>query len=227
MIKREFDARYLNSVANDPAVRGGSRIKEDIDMTPMAQDYRNLILTYEGGGFLVLWKGNGVYEVHTMALKGGRGCVLRDAIKDALEYMFFRTDCERLITVAYKDNPASVALSDAFFERRGSTELLNYYELRYSNWVQQCKTAKDAGHQFHAGVETNHEEDDTHDYHVGGAIQLIQNGNTLKAIKLYNEWAVMSGYEQAILVNAFPLIVHIGDMKVIYQDNKLGEIICQ
>lgn len=224
-MKRDFNADFLNQLLNDRSIIRGSRLEGVTDLSLLVKD-TNVILTYEEGAFLVINKGASTYEVHTMALKEGRGKVLRENIAKAMEYMFFNTDCVRLITSAFKDNPASVALSKEYFRLKGENEEAYYYELRYGDWITDCDIARDEGERFHEQVEVNHSKDDTHDSNVGGAILLLKNGNVGKGVTLYNEWAKMSGYELITVLNVTPLIMQIGEMKVIYHNQVLEEI-CQ
>lgn len=224
--KREFSAEYLNQIANDPSVSYGAKLTGIADLSSLVADLRNVIITFNGGALLGLYKGDFTYEVHTMASKDGRGPILREAIKEALEYMFIQTACDRLITTAYKDNKAAVVLSEHYFQRRGETEETFYYELSYQSWVEKSGLARDAGAAFHGAVETNLAEDAIHDAHVGGAMLLLKAGNPAKAIRMYNGWAVMSGYEQIFVLNALPLIASLGNMKLIYHNQKLEQIQC-
>jgi len=111
MVKRDFDAAFINSVINDPAVRGGAKVIEDVDLSEFIKDTNNIVLTYEYGGF-VLIKRDDSYELHTQALKKGRGKMLRDALKEMFTYMFAR--CDKITSMTCLDNPASTALSRKF-----------------------------------------------------------------------------------------------------------------
>jgi len=41
MIKREFDATFINSVANHPSVREGAKVQGFTDIQDLINDYRN------------------------------------------------------------------------------------------------------------------------------------------------------------------------------------------
>lgn len=224
MIKREFNADFINYVANDPSVKGGAKVNGVADLSSAVSDLRNVLITFEHGGFLLINKSSAVYEVHTMALKQGRGPMLREAIKEMLDYLFMQTDCERLVTVAYKDNPSAMRLSDEFMELRGETGSYCYYDLAYHDWVMTSQACRERGHLFHESVETNHEEDSTHDFHVGGALRMVEYGNVSKAKKLYNEWAVMSGYAPCQILNVSPLILGVGDMRLVIHNHTIEVI---
>ena len=152
--------------------------------------------------------------------------MLRDAIDCALEYMFYVTDCERLITVAMKDNKPSVMLSEAYFIRKGESDKFYYYDLTYSDWIVKSEKARSLGEAFHDTVETNHSEDDRHDQFVGGSIEILKNGNIPKAVKMYNNWAVMSNYEPINVLSINPLVASMGKMMITYEKGKLEEILC-
>lgn len=224
-MKRVFNADFINQLLTDRSIIKGAKLEGISDLSQLVTT-NNVVLTYESGAFLLINKGAAVYEVHTMALKEGRGNVLRENIVLAMEYMFFQTDCERLITTAYKDNSASVALSEEYFHPKGQNEDAYYYELNYTDWITRCDLASDEGEKFHEQVTVNHPQDHTHDFHVGGAILLLKNGNVGKGVTLYNEWAKMSGYDVINILNVTPLIMQIGEMKLIYHNQVLEEI-CQ
>jgi len=226
-MKRVFDATYANSVMRHPSVMCGAMVTEDADLSEFVSNLNNVVLVYDGGAFAVENKGSGVYDVHTLALPEGRGKKLRENISKALRYMFVETDCERLITKAFKDNSSSVALSDAFFNRRGESKEFIYYEMPYSKWVESSAEAKCTGESFHGSIEANHDDDITHDHHAGGAILILQTGNYEKATRLYNEWAVMSGYEPIALLRINPLIASMGKDLFIYHNQTLEQILCQ
>jgi hypothetical protein len=225
LFRRDFNANFLNQVANDPAVKGGAKLEGITDLSHLVT-FDNVLLSYESGCFLLINKGGGTYEVHTLALKEGRGDVLRENIDLAMEYMFLQTDCVRLVTIAYKDNPASIALSERYFDNKGETKEYKYYELQYQSWIIKSHLAKDEGEKFNLSVKTNYAKDSLYDYHVGGAILLIKNGNIGKGAEMYNAWAVMSNYEQIAILSVAPLIMQIDHMTMIYQ-NKVLEEICQ
>lgn len=127
MLKREFDAEYLNEIVNDPAVRGG--IKNtlcDLDMSPMVDDIDNYVLTWDGGAFILIDKGEQVYELHTQAMKSGRGKKLREAADEMFEYMHGR--CDKITSMASKDNPAAKALAEEYMTLTHEDDEYYYYE---------------------------------------------------------------------------------------------------
>ena len=223
-LTRDFSPTFINKVLNDPAVRGGAKIEHTTDLTNLVKDIRNIVLKYEKGCFLLVWISDGVYDVHTLALKDGRGKMLRQAIEKAMEYMFFETECELLTTLAYKNNAPSVALSDSYFNRMSESEELITYNLTYHDWIIKSETARLEGERFHSQVDANHDDDKAHDCYVGGSILILKSGNVYKSTKLYNEWAETSGYEEISILNNSPLLLKIGDMML---NSDLEQISCQ
>ena len=63
-----------------------------------------------------------------------------------------------------------------------------------------------------------------HDGYVGACIRLAKAGNIEKAQYIYNDWAIMSGYELAAVVKKTPLLVSIGNIII-----EIGEevVLCQ
>jgi len=140
MLKRFFNAAYLNEVANHPSVRGGAKldlIDGPADFAALVENLDNILLCYDGGCFLLIKDGDD-YEIHTMALKEGRGQKLRDAVVEMLTYLFERTDCQNLKTMAYKTNAAAVKLSQEFMRKEREDDEMIYYTLPRSemaiNW---------------------------------------------------------------------------------------------
>lgn len=211
---RSFDYQFIESVITHPSVIKGARWKDGLTIQPVVENLNNYLLVNEFGGFIVVNQLPTVYECHTQFLPEGRGPQVRDAVKDAFDYMFINTDCERITTRAYKDNFASVKLSREFFTEEGETNEYFYYSLRYENWVKTDLNLS-AGQEFHELVKetTNHGDDKTHDYHVGAAVRMAKAGNYGKAQHLFNSWALMSGYEPLVILKTNPLLVQAGDLR--------------
>ncbi len=110
------DAAFLNRIVNDPSVFTGATMglaREPVDMTPLVMDERNLFLANEHGGFLLIDKGDGIYEIHTQFLPEGRGKSAIVAGRDAMKYMFVETSAKALMTFCPLDNPQSMFLARA------------------------------------------------------------------------------------------------------------------
>ncbi len=113
MIELSRDAWFLNYVLNDPSVFPWVSLGTEgpLDITPVLDNPRNLFLKADHGGFLLIDKGEGVYEIHTQFLPAGRGRGARTAAREAMRYMFTQTDCKMLVTHCPVDNKASAWLA--------------------------------------------------------------------------------------------------------------------
>lgn len=142
MIHESRDAAFLNHVMNHESVKGDVSLgyKGDLDASSLLSNPRNHFLATEFGGFLVLDNGNGVYEVHTQFLPGGRGKAAREAARESMEHMFLETDCMELITFCPTDNRKAInlAIYAGFTKRRQQTELGvsgHIYSITIKEWL--------------------------------------------------------------------------------------------
>ena len=73
-VSRCFDAPVINTVVNHPEVLPGLGLgMSDLDVTPIIDNPRNIILMGLFGGAMFVWTGPGVYEAHDFFLPEGRG----------------------------------------------------------------------------------------------------------------------------------------------------------
>lgn len=216
-MKRTFNADFINTVLNHPEVMEGAELKGFTDVAGTIADVNNVLLVNKYGGFIYIKIDAMTYEVHTQFLPEGRGAKAYHAAIESLRYMFINTDCVRVISKASPDNVGACQLAEKCLNLKGFNGQYNYYSLEYMDWVERDKENKRVGDDFHRMVEgkTNHSDDDTHDYHVGGALSIALAGNALKAQQVYNYWAIASGYEQVTINSFFPLIMTVGDMRLL------------
>lgn len=213
-MKRTYSADFINKILSHPAVKGGAKVLDGIDLSAFAESPENIFLVNDYGGFILLKVYPNTYEWHSQFLPEGRGPAVRECARESLDYVFTYTDAERLVTKAYKDNPASIKLAGEFMDQRGETPDYVYFDLLYSDWVLKEPKNLASGEAFHRMVDTNHDDDVTHDYYVGSAIRMCEAGNWKKGQFLYNQWAIMSGYECATLLNEQPPTFAIGSMTI-------------
>jgi len=218
MLKRSFDADFINAVLNDPTVSEGAEIKGIGDVAELVNDARNVLLTNEYGGFLYIQVAPQTYEVHTQFLEAGRGTKAYLAALESVRYMFIQTDCMRILSKARPENTGACQLAEKVLRYKGFNGTYGYYSLEYMEWVETDKVNKKRGVAFHVTVkeDANHDDDDVHDYHVGGAILLCEANNALKAQQVYNYWAIASGYEMVIIDSLNPLIMNVGSMRLAF-----------
>jgi hypothetical protein len=220
-MNRTFDPAFMNVVITSPSVRDGAEASITFDLSEIINNMDNVVLQNDHGGFVIIKKAPGTYEWHTAFLPSGRGEQVREACKEALRYMFINTDCVRVITKA-RTSPA-IKLAGEFMKERGSNLGYKYFSLLYEDWINTDEVVKKEGEIFHEMVEgkTNHDHDEVHDINVGAACLMVKSGNIDK-LYLYNEWAMMSGYEPVFIVKKLPLILKVGNMMLEFN----GELKC-
>jgi len=221
VLKRSFNAKFMNEVINHPSVRDGAQAKAGSDLSQLVLNRKNVLLQNDHGGFVIIEKMPGIYEWHTQFLPKGRGQQVREAVKEALRYMYIKTGCMKIITTA--NTPASIKLAKEFLTEKGETNGVKYFSGTYEDWVINDEEVKKEGKSFHemVGDNTDHGDDDIH---IGSACLMTKAGNIDKAQILYNQWAIMSGYSPIIIESAHPLILRIKNMILTLED---GGIKCQ
>ena len=125
MIALSRDVELLNRVINDPSVFPWVSLgmQGPFDMAPLLADERNLFFANEHGGFLLISKDHGIYDIHTQFLPQGRGrAALRDG-KEAMRHMFTQTLCKALMTFCPLENPPAATLARLVGMKRFKTEV--------------------------------------------------------------------------------------------------------
>lgn len=145
MIERTYDVAALNAIANHPDVYESVRgpIQGPLDLTGLVHD-QNIILKTDGGMFVFVKHGEGLYEVHTL-YPPGRGAAF--AAEQAARFMFVNTDCEAITTMVPQFNQAARRLTERMgFEyvttkgwwpvADGSESAIDHFQLTLKRWVQ-------------------------------------------------------------------------------------------
>lgn len=141
VLERSFATVAINSLANHPDVRPhiGGDPKLPVDLAEALDCDRNVWLSGEHGGFLLLWCAPGVFEVHTLIRPEGRGKWAIDAAREGIatmqrehgaRHIWTRVIPEqrnvRAFTIAAGMKPCG---QDVFDTYRGPT-IYNMYEWR-------------------------------------------------------------------------------------------------
>jgi len=233
-IRRVFDAAVINPIVNHPAVRPwvAAIPHGDIDLTDALADERNVLLMIDGGGIFFAQLFPGIYEAHTQFLPSVRGPAAMSATREAIHWMFTRTDAMEILTKVPQHNRAADLWARASggtldFERADAWQTeaglvsVRYYALRYADWVRKAAGLVEKGAWFHDHLEAEktrigsrnavHGDDPAHDRHVGAAVEMIMAGQVIKGVSLYNRWAAFAGYVPIGVVSFDPLTIDIGE----------------
>lgn len=244
MIRRTFDPAFLNSVANHPEVRPWVGPGTDpIDLTATITNADNFALVTDGGGFVLHCHEPGIYEVHSQFLPEGRQHT-RKAMQAGFDYMFTRTDCEKIVSQVPDNNRAAQALAKAarfrtmFHRQDGLLGPTQYVGLTIDEWAQDNADLEADGEWFHDTLEAAkkdygssrpvHAHDPAHERAVGAAVRMFKAGNAQKAIGFYNRWARLAGYEPIYLISTQPLVINVIDAIVgLNKDNEMEVLLCR
>lgn len=113
-IIRCFDASAVNALINHPAIQPGLNLgMGDLDVTPLIDNPRNVILLGQHGGAMFVWCGPGIYDAHDFFLPEGRGKWAMKASLTMLAMMFDGHGAEMIWAQTPVENRAC-----RFFNRR-------------------------------------------------------------------------------------------------------------
>lgn len=241
-VERTFDAEVFNEIANHPEVRPWLGGEGELDLTDTIADAGNFALLGEGGGFLLLLRDQGIYEVHSLFLPSARRYTL-GRMRAGLAFMFCRTDAFRLVTQVPDNHPAAAALArkGGFrpWFRREETSLgpSEFMVIDLDDWVQGDASLTADGQWFHERLEAaklaagsalpTHPDDDAHDRAVGAAVRMMRAGNAGKGIGVYNRWAICAGYAQITPISYHPLTIDVVDAVVALDGGDLRVLQCR
>lgn len=246
-IDRTLDAGRLNPVANHPDVRPWLGGEGPLDLTPLVSNPQNLAYATDAGGFLAVALGDGHYEAHSLFLPDGRRDTVR-AVRAALDHFFAASDGLELTTKAPEGNRGAAALAqlagftdlctlalpwpDAHVTRptRVLTLSIDTWALRSAQalahgvWLHEAMAAGQAqagsAHQPHA-------DDPVHHRFTGAATLIVRAGQPAKAVRFYNRWAAVIGFQPMTLLQRFPVILDLGGMVVEHRGHEMEILSCQ
>lgn len=230
-ISQSRDLGLFNSLANDPSIY--DKVKDDtspevgqFSLASAMGNPENVFLrvnardelaespTVIAGGFCFVYRGYGIYEVHTMLLPKFRGKFAIIAGRLVMEWMFTRTNALTLTSFARADCPeAEVFATLSGFKKDGvrpwrksiggAPMETTYLSLTIREWIRQSwPWFSPRGEHFHLQLFAQlggplHAEDSNHDGIVGMALSMLVGGQPAKAEIFYNEWAACAGYMPA------------------------------
>jgi hypothetical protein len=241
---RTFDPAPFNRIANDPDVKEwvGGEPDSVLDFTSLVLNINNVCLLTEdeNGGYILENIGNGHYIAHTLALKTARGKPMASLLIEGFHYLFIATDCRQVSTSVPDGNVAAkrwaefagfreVYRREQCFSLHGKMVGESFMTLTWLDWVSKAPKVKAAGEEFHAFVEgieahPNHPEDDIHDRVAGATLLACREGNTAKAIALYNDWAKLARYLPVTILSLFPPTLNMGETVIQLYDRSLRVI---
>jgi len=235
MIERIFDGERINRIVNDPSVYPWVRgiCEGPLDLGPLLRDSRHVCLMDEFGGCLFTQQQPGIYEAHTQILPQGRGAWAMRMVREALHYIFTRTDAVEIWTRCPKGNLGARALARAIGGREemivsqgwvqdGKIIPATIYSLTIQEWMKTAPDLVEVGRWFHRRIEEElrflgfeepfHEDDENHNRFVGASVEMVRGGQPHKAAIFYNRVAAMDGKLPIRVVSLDPVVIDIGQV---------------
>lgn len=228
MIVRATDAAFMNEVLNHPHVYPWVKGAKTgpLDISEVIARKEHVVLVGEYGGVIFIKLDIGLYEAHTAVLPKHRGQWTIQLGRDALDYMFCRTDAVEIVTKCPHGNLAASAGARAIravcdFTTRPMWPLgsrivpIDVYAVRIQDWIKRADQMIAEGQHVHEwlvahGIPVDHGDDETHDRYVGATWEMIRHGFIAKGLHFYYRWAVMSGYRPILLIGENPVRLDIG-----------------
>lgn len=247
-VERQFAAERVNRIANDPEVRpwlGGSGA---LDLSAQVANSVNVLLMNDDGGVFFEGLEPGLYEAHTLFLPQGRGPKAIQAVRDALRWMFTKSDAVEIVTKIPDGNKGALGLVRAIHgERRfhrekaivvdGADRGVDYYALPIMSWAGKADELGASGHWFHEKLERAksategaaplHDDDEAHDRYVGATVEMIAAGQVAKGLAFYGRWAKIAGYGPITAIAVNPLVLDIGDAILAVRDDDFTVLLCR
>lgn len=249
-IERLTTATRVNEVVNHeevyPWVHG--TVVGPLDLTPVVQDPRNVVLWGEQGGAVFIGLQPSIYEIHVQVLPNGRGRWALEMTQAVLRWMFTKTDAMEIVTRVPKGNIGAKVLAHKVgftkeFDRPDGWVMdhksvpVGVWSLQLQKWMATAPGLDKAGQKFHdmlvveygkmGKVESLHPEDPNHDRYVGAAVEMIHGGQPFKAMVFYNRWAKLSGYQEISLLKTEPVIIDIAESILMFKNDEIRVVACQ
>lgn len=231
-IVREFDATHINQIINHPDIRPwmGDGGIDKLNLQPVLDNEKNILLMGEHGGCLFTYIFPGVYEVHTQILPEGRGEWAVRLVHTIAHWLFTRTDAYEVLTRVPREHKGARQLADQIYFKfeftpempcvcNGKSMPVDVYSMRIQDWILKAPFVVERGMWFHKRAKEEsekiglsqwvHEGDENHHRYVGAAVEMVMSGQTEKSLFFYNRWAVISRHTPAYVVSLEDRVIKI------------------
>ena len=250
MVERQFDAAWLNQLANDPDifpwVHGA--VVGPMDCAPIAADPRNLILAGEHGAIVMKPVAPGIYDVHTTVLKTGRGKWAVAFSQACAHWAFTKSDAVELGTRVPRGNIAALALTKlagASLEGEVADAWImdhqpipaKIFSLGIIAWVRQAPGLYERGQWFmhrmmaevarHGREASYQSPGQIYERQIGAACEAVFGGQPIKGLTIFNRWAAICGTPLITVLAMRPLTVDTGGSILIFRNDDFWVASCR
>lgn len=204
-MQRSFDPTYFIELSNDRDLWSYDEDKVGDNIINAVNDTNNVLLMNGFGGILLMRKYHAVYEAHMVFNMAARGEIAQKSVIKGMDYMFIRTDCEKIVNNIKSHNIAAIKLADKLSRKTGSNNECVCHAISMHEWI---------GKQQPKGwflTASHNSLDDTAKKISRVSMEMIANGNVNKGIALYNSLALERNMECLNLLQTSPAIARIGD----------------
>lgn len=220
-VDQNRDLEWFNTLLNHAEIY--PTMKDDrspapgaLSVAPLMSNYENLFLKVHAddkpvGGFILVYKGLGIYEVHTMLLPEGRGAPGIRAGRLGEEWMFRNTNALELTSYAWDTSPQTVMFAKLCGFKQagrrpwpatvgGKTVFADYLSITLREWVRNAWgdfSLCGAIFQEELCAEMKRPLPAVDPYHngiFGIALSMMMSGQPAKACLVHNEWAAANGF---------------------------------
>lgn len=240
-VVRQHSAAFMNSVVNHEEVRPwlGGDPSQPIDLTAHIADPRNYAFAGEHGGIFFQHIVPGVYEAHTQVLPAGRGAWTLEMVLSCLHEMFCGSDAIEILTRVPEGNIGARALvralgrivrvtslmkRDAWMEA-GRARPCEFFSMTIQDWMRCAPELVEAGRLLDDALDAEFRRlkrrrktpmrDEERDRYAGVAYEMMRRGLPMKAALFYNRWASLASYAPIQIETVEPLVVDIGDCRIL------------
>lgn len=203
MIERATDAIRFNEIVNHPDVLPHvcGPLEGPLDFTPLVQDRNNVVLMGEHGAIMFHCHQRGLYEAHTQVVPEGRGRWALAFAREALRWMFIRTDAMEIITRVAVGNLAALALTRACHFQpvvtmkggwpvKGGAVDCGVHNLLIQDWIGRERSLRERGEWFLRHWSNPAIRDEQA---MGLAYEMLLHGQAQKSAIFLSRWSAITG----------------------------------
>ena len=238
LVERRFDAVELTAVVNDPSVYPWVRASQTgpLDLTDLAADPRNVLLSGEFGSMIFMPMAPGLWELHTQVLPEGRGAWTLGLGASAFGWLFTHTDAVEILTRVPQGNLAAAAIvrkigatqewsqSDGWtFEDKQVG--ISVWAVSLQVWLRSRYAAplEDIAAEFLGVLAPGEAVRPDALRPLGFCLAAIRGKQAAKGCVFLNRWGAIAGFPPAFVAAENPLTVNLGGAFFRVSDD--GEII--
>lgn len=224
MIIRHKNANRYNEIANHPSVRPHLQFLFDgpADLSDLVRDPANYLLMAENGGVLFIRLQNGLFEAHTLALPEMRGSGVLEMAKQAMQWMFTRTDALELVSKCPTLRTRALAKCiDGHLDCNVTGhdgKPVDVYRVTIQAWMAGAESLTALGERC-AELLTVPDYGPSLHRPLGIAAEMFRRGQLIKGIIFFGRWAALAGYPMMSVASLSPPSFRLADDIIVLRED--------